>query len=93
MPGVSREHQFGSFRTGIEPERLFAFGVHEELDRRLEVLKAFFLGIALSICAGNFQTRSPKAAFLRLAMMHDSREFLHAANLTLRGLKEKQFIW
>jgi hypothetical protein len=43
----------------------------------LEVGETFFLGLTLAVRAGNFQTRRPKTAFVRLATMNDSCECFH----------------
>ena len=62
---------------GIEPENLFAFSVQQELNGFLEVAKTFFLGLALTIRAGNFQTRRPKAAFSRFAPVDNGCKLFH----------------
>jgi hypothetical protein len=74
MPAVSCQHQFRRLRLGIEPENLFAFGVQQELNGFLEVAKTFFLGLALPIRAGNFQTRRPKTTFSRFAPVNNGCE-------------------
>ena len=77
-PDVSCQHQFRRFRLGIEPENFFAFGFQQEFNGFLEVGQTFFLGLSLAIRAGNFQAGRPKTAFVRLALMNDGREYLHA---------------
>ena len=89
MPGVSCQHQFRRFRLGIEPESFLTPGVQQQLNGFLEVAKTFFLRLALSIRAGNFQTSRPKTAFVRLAVMNDGREFSHAPILAFLVVEEK----
>ena len=74
-PGVSCQFQFGGLRRGIEPENFFACGVQEKLNGRLEVAQTFLPGLALSVCAWNFQTSRPKTTLVRLAAMNYGREF------------------
>jgi hypothetical protein len=63
---------------GIEPENFFAFSVQQQLNGFLEVGKTFFLGLALTIRAGNFQARRPKAAFSRFAPVNNGCKLFHA---------------
>jgi len=79
MPGVSCQHQFRCFRLRIEPEDFFTFGFQQELNGFLEVVQTLFLRLSLAIRAGNLQTRRPKTAFVRLAMMNDGCECFHAS--------------
>jgi hypothetical protein len=74
---------------GIEPENLFAFSVQQELNGFLEVAKTFFLGLALTIRAWNFQTRRPKAAFSRVAPVNNGGKLFHATTYSssCRGIK------
>src|SRR5258706_2673872 len=50
----------------------------QELNGLFEVAKTRFLGLALTIGAGNFQTSRPKTALIRLAPVNNSRELFHA---------------
>ncbi len=77
MPGVSCHFQLGRFRAGIETKYLFALGFKQELNSVFEVGQTFFLGLALTICAGHFQAGRPKPAFTRFAAMQDGCQLLH----------------